>query len=77
LGSSELPTKAAGGGTSALPERRSADQHAAGVSVPAEAVLKLRTDYQTEKPNQPMRTETQRRRVKGASGYKHLKLGDD
>jgi hypothetical protein len=42
-----------------------------------EAVLKLRTDYQTEKPNQPMRTETQRRRVKGASGYKHLKLGDD
>jgi hypothetical protein len=41
---------------------------------PLEAVVKLRTTYQTEQPASPVQAEPTRRRVKGPRKYKHLDL---
>jgi hypothetical protein len=43
---------------------------------PWDAVIQLRTTYQTEQPAPPMPKEPQRRRVKGRRQFKHLDLDD-
>jgi hypothetical protein len=44
---------------------------------PLEAVVKLRTTYQTEQPASPVQAEPARRRVKGRRKYKHVVLDEE
>jgi hypothetical protein len=45
--------------------------------LPLEAVVKMRTTYQTEQPASVTQVEPTRRHVKGQRRYKHIVLDED